>query len=455
MKQIFTPNDYLHLETDSKMIQAAVDEAAKVGATVEIPRYNERTKSYIWELDESIILYTGSQVVLDNCHIRLGDFKYINFFRNSASLTWRTEVNRKDREFDISLVGRGNAVLDGGTPLDICEADFNIFDENGNFVKVVHPKGLPSMWENIGIRFVNVERIRVEGLRFINTRYWTMAFWYCSHGVVRDISIKADNNVPNQDGVNIRLGSHNFLIENIDGYTGDDTIALTGLDCQRFGKSDMNEDIHHVIVRNIRSYQTGECDIVRILPRGGTQIYNVLLDGIMDVSEPGNGIRPLAAIRIGDICDYPIRLNKLGEVRNLTIRNVSVRARFGAYIANSLADSVFDNIQLYDGSGIGMYFNGCELKNVTIRDLCYDSFCVAPKTDIGYEEIFHRVKIDELNAVHFNNCTAENLAFDGVRSGKGLSHVFGGNSPIDISAEKVVIADKDTKLTCCANIKIK
>ena len=36
--QIYTPNDYSHLESDSKMIQAAVDEAAKVGATVEIPR---------------------------------------------------------------------------------------------------------------------------------------------------------------------------------------------------------------------------------------------------------------------------------------------------------------------------------------------------------------------------------------------------------------------------------
>ena len=77
----------------------------------------------------------------------------------------------------------------------------------------------------------------------------------------------------------------------------------------------------------------------------------------------------------------------------------------------------------------------------------------APETDIGYEEIFHRVKIDELNAVHFNNCTAENLILDGVRTGTNLSYVFGGNSPIDISADKVVITDKDTKLTSCANIK--
>ena len=145
MKQFFSPNDYLHLATDSQMIQAAVDDAAKIGATVKIPRYNERTKSYIWELDESIILYSGSSVILDNCHIRLGDYKYINFFRNSASATWRTEVNKKDRQFDISLVGRGNAVLDGGKPVDMCEGDFNIFDEKGNFVKTVEVKGLKSM----------------------------------------------------------------------------------------------------------------------------------------------------------------------------------------------------------------------------------------------------------------------------------------------------------------------
>ena len=90
MKQIFSPNDYKHLESDSKMIQMAVDEAAKTGAVVEIPRYNERTNSYIWELDESIFLHTGSTVILDNSHLRLMDFKYINFFRNSGSKTWRT-----------------------------------------------------------------------------------------------------------------------------------------------------------------------------------------------------------------------------------------------------------------------------------------------------------------------------------------------------------------------------
>ena len=37
MKSVYTPNDFLELTSDSAMIQAAVDEAAKYGARVEIP----------------------------------------------------------------------------------------------------------------------------------------------------------------------------------------------------------------------------------------------------------------------------------------------------------------------------------------------------------------------------------------------------------------------------------
>ena len=455
MKSVYTPNDFLNLTSDSAMIQAAVDEAAKYGARVEIPRYNARTGQCLWELEESIKLYTGSQVLLDNCHIRLADYHYINFFTNSASATWREQVNEADRQFDISLIGQGNAVLDGGIPVDMREADFNIFDENGFFVKTVPVKGIRSMWENIGLRFVNVERITVSGLRFINTRYWTMAFWFCSYGTVRDISIEAKNNVPNQDGINLRLGTHNFLVENIEGWIGDDTVALNTLDRYRFGKSDMCCDIRNIIIRNIRSYQTGECDLIRILCRGGDHIRNVLIDGVFDLTDPKDPNRALAAIRVGDLCDYPTRRNQLGECRNLVVRNVITRARFGAYIADTLSDAVFDNLKIYGDGGIAMYFNGCTMKNVKVRDLAYDVTAEAPDTDKPYQEIFHRVKLDELNAVHFQNCTGENIRFEGLISGKKLTHVFGGNSPLTLQVSGVEITDPDTRLTSCAVINQK
>lgn len=455
MKSIYTPNDYKHLESDSKMIQAAVDEAAKYGATVEIPRFNERTKEFAWNLDETIFLHTSSNVILDNCYIRLCDDKYIHFFTNSASKDKVEAYKKRARQYDISLVGKGNAVLDGGKVLDFCEGDFNLYDENGNYIKHVDIHGLTYMGENTALEFTNVERITVSGIRFINLRYWSMSFWYCSFGTVKDINIEALNNVPNQDGIDIRVGCNNFLIENINGLTGDDTVALTGLVKSNADYSDMNSDIHHIIIRNIRGRLTGECDLIRLLNRGGIKIYNILIDGVIDLTDENEEQRPLAAIRIGDLCDYPMRLNELGEIRDIVIRNVMTRARFGAYVANTVADTTFDNFRMYGDSGIGMYFNGCTIKNVTVRDFCYDITANAPDSDIGYGEIFHRVKIDELNAIHFNNCTAENLVFDGLVTGKNLKYVFGGNSNLEVEARNVVIADENTKLSSCAKIREK
>ena len=335
---------------------------------------------------------------------------------------------------------------------DFCEGDFTIYDENGNYVKDVQVHGLAYMGANTAIEFMNVERISVSGIRLINLRYWSMAFWYCSFGTVRDICLEAMNNVPNQDGIDIRQGCNNFLIENIYGLTGDDAVALTGIDKPIMEASDMNSDIHHIVIKNIRSRQTGECDIIRLLNRGGVKIYNILIDGVIDLTDANEEHRALAAIRIGDLCDYQVRLNELGETRNIVIRNVSTRARFGAYIANTLADSSFDNFKMYGDGGIGMYFNGCEIKNVTVRDFCYDVTASAPQTDIGYGEVFHRVKIDELNAIHFNNVKTENLSFDGMVTGKNLSHVFGGNSKIDVKARNIVKHEEKTKLTSCVNI---
>ena len=44
------PNFYKYLEDDSAMIQAAVDAAKESRAAVTIPRYNERTGKYVWNI---------------------------------------------------------------------------------------------------------------------------------------------------------------------------------------------------------------------------------------------------------------------------------------------------------------------------------------------------------------------------------------------------------------------
>lgn len=449
MKSVYTPNDFKELGSDSKMIQAAVNQAVKYGAEVVIPRFNERTESCLWELDESIKLYSGSYVTLDNCHIRLADDTYIHFFENSSADDFTEWWKEDKREYDIRLEGKGNAILDGGKHNGIFEKDFNIYDENGNYVKSINYRGLPSVAVNRGLEFRNVERITVKGLKFINLRYWAMCFEFCSFGHVADITFEAFGEVPNQDGIDIRVGCNNFLVENIYGLTGDDTIALTNFGNKTAMKTDphLDFDIHEIIIKNVRSYMSDHCDIIRILNRGGPKIYNVEISNVVDITPEYSEDRALAAIRIGDICDYPSRLNEPGETRNIIVRDVITRSRFGAYIANTLVDSVFDNFMMTSDGGIGMYFNGCYIENVFIDKFMYNTKAEAPASDIGYKEVFHRVKIDELNAFHFNNCTAKNFNVNNVVSGKNLSYVFGGNSEIEIKTSNVVCLDENTKMT--------
>ena len=438
------------LDSDSKMIQAAVDEAARWGSTVVIPRVNERTGKCIWELDQTIKLYSGSVVTLENCHLRLADDTYIHFFENSSaegSAWWKRET----RQHDIQIIGVGNALLDGGNHNGMFESDFNIYDDNGKFLRKVNYKGFTGIYVNRGIQFRNVERVTVRGLRFVNQRYWGMCFEFCSFGHVADITFEAMANVPNQDGIDIRVGCNNFLIENICGLVGDDTVAITN-----FGVAedyDMDPDIHDIIVKNIRSYQTSSCDIVRILNRGGFKIYNVEIANVVDISPEFGQRRALAAIRIGDLNDYPYRLNELGETRNIIVRDVITRARFGVYVANTLADATFENIMMVSDGGIGMYFNGCELKNVYVRGLGYGTSSKPPKTDVGYTHVHHRVKIDRLSAVCFNNCIGENISLSDVVIGDGIDCALDGNSCLNIKVSGIVIRGEKTEL-CAEPLKL-
>ena len=445
MKSVYSPNDFCHLQSDAAMIQAAIDEAAKYGVSVTIPRYNERTQKCVWEIDETLWLHDGSDVLLDNCHIRLMDDTYIHFFANDSAATgkkwWRTET----RQRDISVTGRGHATLDGGNHNNVFEKDFTIYDENGNFVKKTEVKGLKGIYVNRGLCFRNVERIKVSGIRFVNQRYWGMSFEFCSYGHISDILFDADASVPNQDGIDVRVGCNNFLIENITGKTGDDTIALTNFPVTE-PDVDMDMNIHGVIIKNIHSKLSSHCDIIRLLNRGGTEIYDVQISNVVDISEEERDKRALAAIRIGDLNDYQFRLNLPSEIRNLTVRDVTTRARFGVYIANSLTDSVFDNIMMTADGGIGVYFNGCALRNIFIDKLTYNSRALPPVSDIGYTHKHHRVKIDYLSAVHFNNTSGTNINVSNVVGGKNLSYIFGGNSALKIKASNVVAGDEITRL---------
>ena len=66
-------NEYKHLACDSDMINAAIQDARTSGKIVVIPPINKRTGKDVWEITKSIVLYSGTTLVLNNSHLRMGD----------------------------------------------------------------------------------------------------------------------------------------------------------------------------------------------------------------------------------------------------------------------------------------------------------------------------------------------------------------------------------------------
>ena len=75
-------NEFINCKTDSEMIQSALDKASQTGESIVIPKINKRTGKDIWDITETIYLYDGSTVILQNCHLRLADDTVCNMFAN-------------------------------------------------------------------------------------------------------------------------------------------------------------------------------------------------------------------------------------------------------------------------------------------------------------------------------------------------------------------------------------
>ena len=125
MNNYVTPNDKgIMGKSDSESIQNAVNYAVDSGLKkVVIPRINQRTGESIWNIEKSIILVSGIEIILDNCKLRQADGVFDNVFRSHL-------VNEDAREpsaqlCDVRIVGKGNAVIDGGVHNGITESGYH------------------------------------------------------------------------------------------------------------------------------------------------------------------------------------------------------------------------------------------------------------------------------------------------------------------------------------------
>ena len=126
-----------------------------------------------WIIDTAVRIPSDFTLILENCHLKMANSSFSNMFvnQNHDTDTGRT-IAGTDR--NISIIGRGKAILDGG-------------EYNGLSEKTHLSNGLPPIWKNNLILFTNVDGFRVSGIHCRNQRWWALCFIFCANGYIGNI----------------------------------------------------------------------------------------------------------------------------------------------------------------------------------------------------------------------------------------------------------------------------
>jgi len=309
-----------------------------------------------WWIDREIRLPSNFTLILRDCHLRMTDGSFSNLFVNENH---GTEIGKTVRGTDrnINIIGLGEAILDGGT-------------YNGLSEKTQLKNGLPPVWKNNLLLFTNVDGFKISGISCRNQRWWALNFIFCSNGYLgnidfraNDTAIDADGNeyhglvrdsyaqalVKNADGIDLRMGCHDILIENITGFTEDDSIALTALNGvleKTFFVEGLSKDLCNVEIRNIRT--AAFCTNVRLLNQGGTTLHDILIDGVRDMANESPYMdRGKYAVRVGDTRLYGERHATEDETYRITVKNVCGGGEAVIALAGEMRDFVMYGIEAF------------------------------------------------------------------------------------------------------------
>ena len=380
----FDPNNYSG--SDTERINAALRAAGSCGGTVRIGKRKPALQMDgsnviatleerdIWVIDSAILIPGNTHLIIDNTTIKLSNICRDNMIR---SANCRKDCNTVSPLKNIRITGVGNAVLEGA---DIPRA-------TGDAGKLLAkpgftPKGRVTFgsdagkagehqkgdWRNIGILLVKVNGFSIENLTIRDSHCWAISLESCTNGKVRDIQFDSRNGKEingkwqlfrNQDGLDLRRGCRDILIENITGRSGDDLIALTALPSKVRPAGVVNStmmlggdekvsdgDICNITIRNVRGYCAGGHHIIRFLNTKGIKMYNIILDGVIDTSPAGH--RNYATVKIGDKNRNWGGVTPLGDTYGFHISNIHSRSISAILIAGSLQDSTISNVINYN-----------------------------------------------------------------------------------------------------------
>ncbi len=316
-----------------------------------------------WDMESHIRIPSDFTLILDGCNLKMADATFDNMFVNEHH---GTEIGKTQEGTDrnIKLLGKNGATLYGGT--------FNGLSE-----RTSGKNGMPHVSKNTLIFFTNVDGFETAGLALHNFRWWAMNHIFCRNGHIHDIDLKADDTcidangnvyhglaptrfldilIKQADGIDVRVGCQNLIIENIRGLAEDDSVALTcvpGKMENQYAVEGLSSDICNITVRHIHTCATDAC--VRLLAQGGTKLHDILVEDVCDISDkhPGMAGRCTQVIRVNDSAFiYNSHHNEMGDCYNITIRNIRSRAINSVYLGGNPIDNfVLENVEVFDGGG--------------------------------------------------------------------------------------------------------
>ena len=385
--QLNTPNRFSG--TDSERIAQAVLAAKNCGGVVRIdarrPHEGDASDRTYWLLDEAILLPGDTTLILDNCTMKLSDRCRDNFIRSANA---GPGIKKVTPVKNIHIIGQGNVeFLGADNPRATGDSGKKLGELSYGTDAGKEGESPTGDWRNIGILLAAVENFSIQNMTIREPHCWGISLEKCAFGTVRDLTFESSENrviedkpvkTTNQDGLDLRKGCHDIMIENIRGKSGDDLIALTAIGMRekeggRFDSTEVAEsnpaamnDIYNVTIRNVIGYVAGGHHIVRLLNNSGAKIHHLVIDGVTDTSP--EGVIDRATIKIGDT-NYGGRA-PLGDTWGIVITNVISKSHHAVLIAGSLTDSVIANVLNFNSEISGVTFEAGEesVRNVTVTN---------------------------------------------------------------------------------------
>lgn len=356
MQKVFYVKDYIKADiTDSEAIELCLSEARTVSDEKQII-FDSRD----YRIDRAILVDSNTTIVIDNCSIKQNDFVFDNVFRGNNLFINAVNPYLEPVEVlplcNVKIIGKGEAYVIG---TDKPQTGYHpFFNEHQKMV------GDFFGWRTHMFNFSRGVNIEIQGLKLRQTMCWAISFDNCQQVHVHDMDIIS--NVKNGDGIDFRSGCHHCIVENITGFTSDDTVACTALSRGKKEKRELSRylsssepyncshenidgDVHHITVRNI--YTGGHHHGVICLAANGNKVYDIDIDNVIETDD---GDRE-ATVKI--YTGYGSGYQK-GDIHDIRVKNVvSKKAKYAVMVACETENLSVENIEQENPNGILFYEN--------------------------------------------------------------------------------------------------